>query len=86
MFGYTLIQTSELKALQLKKDNLLNQIDVMQRRHLAVEQSLRREVGNCKIQIIELEEALVKYKTLYLEELEKRLEMAKSFSEREEES
>lgn len=84
MFGYTCIKTSELDSLRYKCNNLLKDMDVIRNRNLAVERSLRLQLGNAEIKIIDLEEEVLKYKTLYLEEVEKRLAMAKAFKDAEE--
>ena len=83
MFGYTLIQTSELDTLKAKHKQVLQDSEMIRQRNYGAERSMRWEVDNLKGSIVDLEEEVLKYKNLYLAELEKRLELAKTFRENE---
>ena len=83
MFGYKCITKSRLADL-LKKEKDLDDI------RLCYDAACRRvgysyeQISSLKLKIDELDNTILEYKKLYLEEVEKRLALAKAIKEAEE--
>lgn len=82
MFGYTIIKDSELELL-LRKARELDRLHLTSRSDTHRFIILNEQLSYAKTTITELEREVLKYKELYVDELQKRLAIAKEIRESE---